>query len=96
MKGPEKPTETLIPPDVDRCQALKPSGTTAFSMGGVHKLEQCQNKPLLIITETEPVNDNEQGSMSVCLDCYIVFTKQFPSKIVTLEKAEDQRHDFGS
>jgi hypothetical protein len=78
-------TNALIPPDRKRCQAEKPNGATAFSLGGVPKLIRCTEKPVVIAYENEPYNGKKQGSMSLCQKCSEVFVKQMGSCYATFE-----------
>ena len=82
--------QILIAPDIERCQAQKPNGSTAFSMGGRPKIVRCDNKPNLIVSETEASEaDGLLGAMSLCLDCYIVFRKQQPNKLIDLQNIKE-------
>ncbi len=74
----------LIPPDYQRCQAYKPNGQGPFTLGGGHKLVQCENKPVFVATENKPAGDGLIGSMSICQDCSIVFLKQMGADHATL------------
>jgi len=74
----------LIPPDLKRCQALKPNKRGPFSFGSGHKMIRCTNKPIFIVTEKEPAEDGLKGSMSLCAHCLAVFSKQMPDKYVEL------------
>ena len=66
----------LIPADKNRCQAEKPNGVHAFTVGGVPRMERCTNKPTVIVTETKAGKDGLFGSMSLCDDCLKVAEKQ--------------------
>ena len=59
----------LIPPDLERCQAMKPNGANAFTLGGRPEMVQCTKKPSVIIYEVKPAKDGQKGSMSLCADC---------------------------
>lgn len=67
---------TLDPPDLDQCQALKPNGNNAFTLGDKPGLIQCEEKPSVIVTENQPGDDGLIGSMSLCADCLDAFNKQ--------------------
>ena len=68
----------MIPIDKERCQAEKPNGAIAFSLGGVPKMIRCENKPTVIITETQVGSDGVKGSMCLCDNCLEVAKKQLP------------------
>jgi hypothetical protein len=68
----------LIPVDKERCQAEKPNGVTAFTLGGVPRMIRCNNKPIVIATEKEIGNDGLKGSMSLCVDCLNIALEQLP------------------
>lgn len=66
----------MTPPDPTRCQAEKPTGNGPFVLGGRIGRVRCDAEPTIIIYETEPGDDGEYGSMSLCADCLGVFKKQ--------------------
>ena len=66
----------LTPPDIKRCQVEKPNGHTFMAFGGVPGLVRCEAKPSVIVSEKEPGPDGQKGSMSMCLGCLEVFSKQ--------------------
>lgn len=68
----------MIPPDLERCQAEKPNGESFMTLGGGHKMIRCDNKPTVIVTETQPGPDGKIGSMSLCTDCLKVAINQLP------------------
>jgi len=80
--GKKKPE--LTPPDRDRCQAEKPNGNTFMTLGGRPGLVRCENKPVVIIHETEPDRNGLLGSMSLCQGCLKVFNEQQPGTKVRL------------
>lgn len=70
----------LIPPDIKRCQADRPNGATAFTLGGVPALVRCRNVPKFIIKESNPnPKDGLRGEMGVCAECLKVAKKQLPA-----------------
>lgn len=66
----------LEPPDLTRCQALRPNGCTFMTLGGRPGLERCTNEPTVILAETSPGDDGLMGSMSLCDSCLAVFRRQ--------------------
>lgn len=68
----------MIPIDKDRCQAEKPNGANAMTLGGRPEMIRCENKPTVIISETKPGNDGLKGSMTLCDECLAVAEKQLP------------------
>ena len=73
--------KSLIPPDLNRCQAEKP-GNGPFVIGGEignpkngYRI-RCRNKPTVIATEKKPGKDGRCGSMSLCDECHNVFIEQ--------------------
>ena len=68
----------MIPIDKERCQAEKPNGANAFTLGGVPKMIRCKNKPTVIATETKAGSDGLKGSMTMCDDCLKVAEEQLP------------------
>lgn len=75
----------LIPPDKTQCQAEKPNGANAFTLGGRPELIRCRKKPSVIVSEKVPASDGQQGSMALCADCLDVFNKQPGTPDVTVE-----------
>lgn len=55
----------INPPDYD-----KPNGNSFMTLGGRPGLERCSNKAKLIVSEDEPGDDGQRGSMSMCDSCY--------------------------
>lgn len=66
----------LTPPDRKRCQAEKPNGATAFSLGGRPSLVRCGNPATIIVREKAPDENLQVGAMSLCDACRIVFLNQ--------------------
>jgi len=64
----------LIPPDRKRCQAEKPNGANAFTLGGRPGFVRCDATPTYIATEIK----KPKGSMSVCDWCAGVLNQQMP------------------
>lgn len=66
----------LIPADPAQCQA-EVTTYRPFVMGGKpHKSVRCSNKPVFIVTQTKPAEDDGQmGSMSMCAECFIAFAR---------------------
>lgn len=79
-------TKKLVPPDLKQCQAEKPNGNTFMTLGGQPGLVRCENTPLFIVTEKEPGEDGQKGSMSLCAECLEVFLKQMPAGYADVEK----------
>jgi hypothetical protein len=71
-----KKPRKLTPPDLKQCQAEKPNGYTAWSLGGVPGLVRCTEKPSVVATAVEPYEDGQHGSMSLCADCLEVFQEK--------------------
>lgn len=59
--------KTLIPPDIDRCQAEVLQGS--FMTFGPRETVRCSEKPVYIATENKPGKDGLVGSMSLCEAC---------------------------
>jgi hypothetical protein len=81
----------LIPPDPDRCQAMKPNGNTFMTLGGIPGLEQCRNKPVVIATEIKPRDDGLIGKMSLCAECLNMLLKQLGANYATFEPIIEQK-----
>ena len=61
----------LEPPDTARCQAERKVG--AFALGGrIGKRSRCERAPTVILEETQPGDDGQRGSMSLCDECLAV------------------------
>jgi hypothetical protein len=74
-------------PDLDQCQAEKPSGDTFGTLGGgVLRRVRCPNPPSFIATEREPGKDGLVGSMSLCSGCKAVFEKQMGVLFATFKE----------
>jgi hypothetical protein len=68
----------LIPPDTERCQAERPNSVTFMSLGGRREMKRCGRPPALIVTERAASEDGEVGSMSLCIPCLCVLSRQEP------------------
>ncbi|MNQ55354.1 hypothetical protein D3C85_694470 [compost metagenome] len=68
---------TLTPPDHSRCQAERPNGYNAFTLGGRPAMVRCSNKPTVIATEAQPGPDGLIGSMSLCEECKAELLKDY-------------------
>jgi len=79
----EKKNIKLIPPDIKRCQCLKPNGNTFLTFGGIPGYDRCSNKPLVIVTERKASLGNVKGSMSLCGSCWAVFVKEHDKDFAT-------------
>jgi len=66
----------LEPADTIQCQAEKPNGHNAFTLGGVPGLVRCVEVPAVTIKEKNPAEDGMMGEMSLCADCLDVFNSQ--------------------
>lgn len=66
----------LIPPEKDRCQAIITPGHGPFRLGPRPRPAQCTAKPTVIVTECEPGEDGQRGSMSLCGPCLCVMLDQ--------------------
>jgi len=75
-KQAKKKVVALIPPDVERCQAMNPNDCSFMSFGGVPKMVRCTNKPVTIATEVVPREDGLIGSMSLCNECWTKLIEQ--------------------
>lgn len=75
---------SLTPPDKTRCQAEMLSGS--FMTLGPRHLERCTNRPTVIATETNPGEDGQKGSMSLCENCLKIFKQKFPKGYATFSK----------
>jgi hypothetical protein len=65
------------PPDLTRCEALKPNGHTFMTFGGVPGLVRCSKKPTLLAREAKPPKgETTRGAMSLCTECARVAEKQ--------------------
>ncbi len=84
---------SLIPPDMNRCQAEKPNGHTFMTLGGRPGRERCTDLPAWLATEKEPAPDGQIGSMSLCDDCRAVFLKQVGPEYAVLSRIERTEHD---
>lgn len=71
-------SKPLASADHSRCQAEKPNGATAWTVGGTPGLVRCREKPAVIVEEVEPGGDGRHGEMSLCLECLIEFSKKRP------------------
>jgi hypothetical protein len=88
--GKLKMTEAdLIPPDTERCQAMKPNGEGPFTLGGGYKMIRCTNAPTVILYEDAPGKDGLCGSMSLCPECLEQFKKQIGLKGHTVKPVYD-------
>lgn len=74
----------LTPPDLNQCQAEKPTGHSFMTFGGKPGLVRCTEKPIWIATERTPGSDGECGSMSLCDACAAQLQIQHPHS-ATLE-----------
>jgi hypothetical protein len=75
-------TEPLLPPTLDRCQAMLPNGQSAFSLGGRPRMQQCSRTPTVIAKEVTPlIGDGQLGSMALCDECKAVMIKQLGPSI---------------
>ena len=72
--------ETMLPIDVEQCQALVPNGNTFMTFGGKPGLIRCKNKPSWVAIEKE-ASEGERGGMSLCNDCKAVCERQLPNKV---------------
>ena len=86
----KKSKKPLTPPDKKQCQAEKPNGYNFMTIGGVPGMERCKNKPLFIVTEAEPGEDGQIGSMSLCADCLVVFLRQMPDMWAGIERIKEE------
>lgn len=85
-KAKKKQEEKLTPPDLKRCQAMKPNGHNFMTLGGRPGLERCTAAPTVLLTETKPPKGSKKcGSMSVCTECLVVAHKQLGSQSFTME-----------
>lgn len=75
----------LIPPDLERCQAERSNGANFMTLGGVHRMVRCSNKPVVIATETAPGTDGQTGSMSLCAECAAAMRRMMREGYATIE-----------
>lgn len=101
MKVSTKNKKTLVPPDRNKCQALKPNKTwSPFNLGpadinletgeksggSVYKDRYYECKEKPVCIVTEREPINGQkGSMSLCKDCFVILCLQNPEKAVVTE-----------
>lgn len=79
------------PPDTNQCQSEKPNGHTFMTLGGRLELTRCKNKPVFIVRETAvPAKDGLCGAMSMCAECFVVFSKQVGMNGKILETILDE------
>lgn len=83
MARPRSKKGQLTPPDLERCQALRPNGHNFMTLGGRPGFEQCESKPTVIVTENELDENGQKGSMSLCASCLLQFEKQMPKNYAT-------------
>lgn len=77
-------TSALIPPDKERCQAMRVGGS--FMTFGPRPMIRCDNKPVVIIKENKKDEDGLRGSMSVCGGCLKTAKKKLGPKYFTITK----------
>lgn len=63
----------LIPPDPNRCQALKSNGVGFMTCGGKREMVRCLSKPTAVATERVPGPDGligpRRSATSVSMSC---------------------------
>jgi hypothetical protein len=74
-----------MPPDFEQCQAEKPNGHTFMTLGGKPGMVRCDRPPTVLLTEVQPGDDGEKGSMTLCDGCLAVFRKQMPRGFAKVE-----------
>lgn len=84
----KKKLAPLTPPDLKRCQAMKPNGYNFMTLGGRPGRERCENKPRCIVYETKPDTDGCKGSMSLCVYCFPICMQQMKDKKLRFELIE--------
>jgi hypothetical protein len=64
----KKKRPTLLPVDLNRCQAEeRPGGQYSFmTLGPIPPLERCKKKPVCVATELKVGADGMRGAMSLC------------------------------
>lgn len=87
----------LVPPDPKQCQANKLTGcwpdAQHFMALGSGEIEQCANKPCVIITEKKKnPKDGLVGSMSLCIDCWAEAIKQLGAETFTVKPIPEKGH----
>jgi len=85
----EENSVKLTPPDVNQCQAMKPTGESFMTLGGKPELYRCTNKPIVIVKEVVQGSDGRLGSMSLCQLCLCVMHKQCGLGGVSMESIGD-------
>ena len=92
-------TTTLTPPDLERCQAEKP-GNGPFTMGGEigdpknGYRTRCREVPKWLARETEPGEDGQIGSMTLCDECLAAARKQGGADMKVTLLTEEDAMDF--
>ena len=77
--------EPLTPPDLERCQALIPTGQSFMTLGPRKARAQCESKPVVVAHENEPGPDGLKGSMSLCASCQKVMVAGLGEDFATFE-----------
>lgn len=85
-KAMKKKKPKLEPVDEKQCQAEKPNGANAFTLGGRPGMVRCKAKPVYVLTENKPGKDGQRGKMSLCQDCMEVFDRQMPKNFATAKR----------
>lgn len=85
--APDPELKPLIPPDTERCQAMKP-GNGPFTMGGRigdprdgYRV-RCETRATTIAEQTTPGSDGRMGSMSLCDECLKVIQQPLYARAV--------------
>jgi hypothetical protein len=81
-------SETLEPPDRERCQAEQSNGRGPFTLGGGHRMIRCAAAPTVVVTEALPGSDGLTGSMSLCDECLAVALKQLGVNYFSVKRIE--------
>ncbi len=88
-KKNKKTTEKLkplIPVDLKRCQTEISNGVNFMTLGGRREMVRCENKPVVIATETTAGDDGQHGSMSLCAVCLVKFLTQTAPGFATFKE----------
>jgi hypothetical protein len=86
MTEEQKP---LTPPDIEQCQAEKPSGYTFMTFGGQPgEMIRCEAPTEVIVFELKPGKDGRRGSMSLCGECLTIMCGQMDMTTMAVFRRE--------
>lgn len=87
-------SDSLIPPDLERCQAEKSNGVNFMTLGGRRRMERCTARPVVAAVELQPGADGRRGSMSLCPECRDAFLAQYGSEFASFLPAHPKFHSL--